>query len=197
MKKNFIKILLFTFMFIPMSVLAIGDISISPENITLEVGEEKLITITAYNVVGDAKIKSNDINVVTIDNDEWETGIIEEEQTIISEITIKGIGIGKTEIVLTLDAATFDSEDLSGEVRTVNVNVVEKTENNDDIINTDENVINNSEINNISNDLKEKDVSKIDVPSTGKTINYIIGICVALSGVIIFLLVVKLSKKNK
>lgn len=186
MKKFFVYLILIIILLIPITVLAEGNISVSPQSLNLEVGETKTFTITAYNVVGDAKIKSNDTNIVTLDNEEWETGIIEEEQTKVSEITIKGIAIGSTEIVLTLDAATFDSEDLSGQTRTLYVNVVEKVDN---------------ELENQTNDLEEntniEEAKQIDVPNTKKN-NYItIGLIILIIGIIIFTIIIIFSKKNK
>lgn len=191
-------VLLFLFMIIPFNVFAIGDITVSTDNIILEVGEKKTFTISAYNTIGDVTIESNNSSIAVVNPSEWETGTIEDGKTITGEITVTGNSVGTTSIKITLDAATFDSEELTGEVRTINVNVVEKTENingnNDD---KNEKLIKNSEKDEVNDDLKKTDISKIDVPSTGKNNSYIIGLIVIIVGIIASLIIIKVSKKNK
>lgn len=190
------SVLLFLFMIIPFNVFAIGDITVSTDKIILEVGEKKTFTISAYNTIGDVTIESNNSSIADVNPSEWETGTIEDGKTITGEITVTGNSVGTASIKITLDAATFDSEELTGEVRTINVNIVEKTEKNNDN-NDDENekLINNSEKDKINDDLKKIDISKKDVPSAGKNNNYIIGLIIIIVGIIASLIIIKVSKK--
>ena len=126
MKKNLFKLLIIMLLCIPFSVFAEGDITLNPTSLEIEVGESKVFTISAYNVVGDVTIEQTDPEVATVSQSEWTTGVTEEKETKTVDITVTGLKVGTTDIKLTLDAATFDVEDLTGQVRTLNVNVIEK-----------------------------------------------------------------------
>ena len=125
--KIYIKYLLFTILLIiPFNVFAEGNISVSPTSLTLEVGETKTFTISAYNTIGDVSIYSNNSSVASVGSSSWGTGMVDEKQTTTGTITVTGNSVGSATISLNIDAATFDDEDLSGQVRTVTVNVVAK-----------------------------------------------------------------------
>ena len=126
MRKAFKKIFLMLVLLSPLSVLAVGNISVSPASLSIEVGSSKTFTISAYNTVGDASISSSNPGVASVSTGYWSTGAIDELQTKNGSITVTGNSVGTATITLVIDAATFDSEDLSGQVRTVTVNVVAK-----------------------------------------------------------------------
>lgn len=115
---------------LPASVLAAGGVALSTVALTVEVGSTATFTVTATNVIGDATIVSSNVGVATVSAGEWGTGMVDEGQTKSGVITVTGVSEGNTVIVLTLDAATFDGEDLTGQTRTVTVNVVAKPEEN-------------------------------------------------------------------
>lgn len=264
------KLVLILLMLIPVGVLAKGDITVSPTSITLEIGEEKSFIISAYNTVGDVVITLNNTGVASINKNEWETGVVEEEQTKEDEVTVKGISVGKASIILTLDGATFDGEELTGQTRIVNINVIEKKEiiedkpvnnpddeiqnnilNNEDNINVSiiikdksNNLINNKEVTIydkndnliiegktddnglisiknitegeyyliINNEKIHFDVVKdnsdinintnfelpiIDVPSTGKGTYIIIGSIVVIVGLVVSIIIIRISRKSR
>ena len=125
MKKIF-TILTILMMF-PLSVFASGNITVSPSTIKVEVGSTKTITITAKNTIGDVSITSSNNSVAKVNVNEWGTGMVEEGQTKTGSIRVTGVSEGTATITFTIDAATFDSEDLSGQKRTVTVTVVPKS----------------------------------------------------------------------
>ena len=127
MKKNILKLLILVFLLIPLKILAAGDITVSPTSITIEEGSSKTITITANNAIGDVSIKSSNSKIAKVSTGEWKTGMVEANEKKTGKITIKGVSVGKTTIVFTLDAATFDGNDLSGKTRIVDVVVTKKT----------------------------------------------------------------------
>lgn len=127
MKKVLYSFVLTLFMLFPISVLAEGYISVSPSSLTIEQGSSKTFTISAYNTIGDVTIHSNNSGIASVNTNGWATGMVDEKQTKTGLITVKGISVGTTTITLVLDAATFDSEDLSGQTKTVTVNVIAKS----------------------------------------------------------------------
>ena len=126
MKKILCSLLLMAFTILPVNVFAAGYISVSPTTITVTEGSTKTITITAYNAIGDVRVKSNNTGVATVNPGSWTTGSIDSGITKKGTITVKGIKEGTTTITFTIDGATFDGGDLEGQVKTVNVNVIEK-----------------------------------------------------------------------
>ena len=126
MKKILFNILLALFVLFPVSVLADGYVSVSPSSLTIEQGSSKTFTITAYNAIGDVSIKSNNSGIASVSTGEWGTGMVEEKVTKTGSITVTGKSVGTTTITLTIDAATFDGDDLAGQSKTVTVNVVAK-----------------------------------------------------------------------
>ena len=126
MKKILFNILLALFVLFPVSVLADGYVSVSPSSLTIEQGSSKTFTITAYNAIGDVSIKSNNSGIASVSTGEWGTGMVEEKVTKTGSITVTGNSVGTTTITLTIDAATFDGDDLAGQTKTVTVNVVAK-----------------------------------------------------------------------
>jgi len=127
MKKIICSMLLALFVLFPVDVLADGYISVSPSSLTIEQGGSTTFTITAYNAIGDVSISSNNSDIASVSTGEWGTGMVDENQTKTGYITVTGNSVGTTTITLTIDAATFDGDDLAGETKTITVNVVEKT----------------------------------------------------------------------
>ena len=126
MKKILYSILISLMVIFPVSVSAEGYISVSPSSLTIEQGSSKTFKITAYNTIGDVAIKSNNNSIVSVNTGSWGTGMVGEKETKSGTITVTGNSIGSTTISLTLDAATFDGEDLAGQTKTITVNVVAK-----------------------------------------------------------------------
>ena len=166
MKKILKRLLLITiFMLFPAVVLASGNITASPSYLTVEVGSTKTFTITATNTIGDVAISSSNTNVATVNTSEWGTGMVDEGQTKSGTITVTGVSEGTATITLTLDAATFDSEDLSGQKRTISVTVIAKqapsTNNNTGTTNSTTNNNVNTTTNNKSNNNNLKEISAV------------------------------------
>lgn len=126
MKKILYSILLALFVLFPVSVLAEGYVSVSPSSLTIEQGSSKTFTITAYNTIGDVSIKSNNSGIASVSTGMWGTGMVDEKQTKTGTVTVTGNSIGTTTITLSIDAATFDGDDLAGQTKTITVNVVAK-----------------------------------------------------------------------
>lgn len=157
MKKKLTNLILVAvFMLFPVSVFASGNISASPSSLTIEVGSSKTFTITATNTIGDVSISSSNSGVARVSTGEWGTGMVDEGQTKSGTITVTGVSEGTATITLTLDAATFDGEDLAGQKRTVIVTVVAKptppsNDNNNNNNNNSNNNTNNNNSNNAAN----------------------------------------------
>lgn len=125
------KKLLYSFLLlliiIPNSVYAAGYISVSPSSLTIEEGSSKTFAITAYNTIGDVSIKSDNSSIASVNLGEWGTGMVDEAQTKTGYVTVSGNSVGKTTITMIIDAATFDGDDLSGQTKTITVNVIAKS----------------------------------------------------------------------
>lgn len=128
MKRILYNILLVMIMLLPISVFAEGYVSVSPGSLTIEQGSSKTFTISAYNTIGDVSISSSNSGVASISTNQWGTGMVEEKQTKTGTVTVTGVSVGTTTITIVIDAATFDEEDLSGQTKTITVNVVSKPE---------------------------------------------------------------------
>ena len=151
-------ILVAVFMLFPVSVFASGNISASPSSLSIEVGSSKTFTITATNTIGDVSISSSNTGVAKVSTGEWGTGMVDEGQTKSGTITVTGVSEGTATITLTLDAATFDGEDLAGQKRTVTVTVVAKPTqpSNNNNNNNNNNNSNNNTNNNTNNTANNK-----------------------------------------
>lgn len=156
MKKIIVKLVFVVTVFLPIKVMAAGNISISPSSLTIEEGSTKTITVSAYNTIGDVSISSSNPNVATTNVSSWGTGMVEEKITKKGTITITGKNVGSSTLTFSLDAATFDGEDLSGQKRTVQVTVIAK--------NVKPPVVDNRSKN---NNLKEISVSGYDLQKIG------------------------------
>lgn len=130
MKKILIKIIILLMFLIPNVVKAEGYISVSPTILTIEKDTSKTFTITAFNAIGDVAISSNNNDIAKVNMSEWSTGMVDEKATKTDSITVTGVSVGTTTITVVVDGATFDSEDLSGQTKTITVNVIAKTTNN-------------------------------------------------------------------
>ena len=126
--KRLLTYLIFVVVFclFPIKVFASGNITAAPSTLTIEVGSSKKFTITAKNAIGDVSIASSDSKIAKVSASEWGTGMVEEGKIKSGTITVTGVSEGTATITLTLDAATFDGEDLAGQKRTVKVTVVKK-----------------------------------------------------------------------
>lgn len=144
-------ILVAVFMLFPVSVFASGNISASPSSLSIEVGSSKTFTITATNTIGDVSISSSNTGVARVNTSEWGTGMVDEGQTKSGTITVTGVSEGTATITLTLDAATFDGEDLAGQRRTITVTVVPKSNPSNNNNNNNNNSNNNNSSNNSNN----------------------------------------------
>lgn len=126
MKKVIVSILFMTlFLMWPKEVFAVGGVSVSPNSLSMEVGDSKTFTITATNTIGDGTISSSDSSVATVSNSSWETGQIGSDQTVTRTITVAGVAAGTATITITVDAATFDEEPVTAS-QTIQVTVNKK-----------------------------------------------------------------------
>lgn len=154
MKKILYSIILALFVLFPVSVSAEGYVSASTSSLTIEQGTYKTFTITAYNTIGDVYINSNNSGVASVSTGMWGTGMVDEKQTKSGTVTVTGNSVGTTTITLSIDAATFDNEDLSGQTRTITVNVIPRTSsggNGGGYTPSNNNNVNNNSNNNNSN----------------------------------------------
>lgn len=107
-------------------VFAAGGVTVSPGALTIETGKTATFTITATNTIGDVSIFSSNVGVTTVNVASWGTGPVGAGETKSVTVTVTGRSAGAAMIsVKILDAATFDGEELGGQVRNVTVNVAE------------------------------------------------------------------------
>lgn len=126
MMKYFKNLLVLVVLLFPVGVFASGGINVSPTTLEIEVGSKKSFKISAYNSIGDVILTTSNSSVATISTSSWGTGMVDEKQTKSTNITVTGKRIGDATITLSIDAATFDGEDLSNQKRIIKVKVVEK-----------------------------------------------------------------------
>lgn len=131
MKKVLKKVLLTLLCIFPMKALAAGDVTVSPDTITIEKGKQETVIVYLYNIgEGGFTIFSNDFNVATTTlNASYSSGIGSSRgSTEQAEVYVTGENIGTTTLTLIVDEGTktFDDDDLTGLTRTVTVNVVDK-----------------------------------------------------------------------
>lgn len=118
MKKILISVIILV-MFYPVLISATGNIAVSSTNLTIEKGETATFKVTATNATGKVVMYSNDTSIASINkSSEWLD---------ISSVTVTVTGktVGTTTIYVDLyDAATYDSEELTG-TYSVKVTVIE------------------------------------------------------------------------
>lgn len=111
---------------VPLYAYAAGSITVSPSSVSVDNGNSASFKIKATNAAGKVTIKSNDTSIATVNkSSEWI-----ENQTI--TVTVKGTKIGSTKITITVDAATFDEEEIK-KTYTVNVNVTKPKSSNNNL----------------------------------------------------------------
>lgn len=127
MKKVLYSILFAILVLMPTRVFAAGYISPSTGSLSIQQGSSTSFSITAYNAIGDVTITSSNPSVATVSTSSWSTGMVGSGETKVGTVTVTGVGVGAATITLTVDGASFDDEDLSGQ-RTITVNVTAKPE---------------------------------------------------------------------
>lgn len=119
--KYFLLTLLTILYFLPISVNAKGNITVSTTNLNVIKGSTSSFTITANNSAGRIEISSSNPSVATVS----ESSIFLDMQS--NTITVKGNKVGTATIkVYASDVTTYDDEDLSGKTYQINVTVSEK-----------------------------------------------------------------------
>lgn len=126
--KNLKLILAFCLISMMITVNAAGDVIVSNNSITIKKGETQKFTITANNVAGVINIASDNTKIATVDKSQHFFDTIDSaSNTEKLDITISGLEVGTSKIVVSLtDVATYDEEELNGE-RTITVNVVDSS----------------------------------------------------------------------
>lgn len=150
--KYLITLVLITLCIIPKSVLATGNISVSTSNINITKGNTGSFAITADNAAGRVDISSANSSVASVSA----SSIFLDMQS--ETITVTGNSVGTTTIkVLVSDGTTYDDEDITGKLYTINITVVEPSSNNKP------NVNNNSNVNNNNNKSKNNKIKELTV----------------------------------
>lgn len=124
MKKKYLIILLLTMILMPFKVFAAGGFGVSATSISMYPGESKTITISTNNAVGKLNISSSNGGVASVS-----TGsIFIQNPGSSGSITIAGnsVGTATISVVASDNFATMDEEILSGQTKTITVNVVAK-----------------------------------------------------------------------
>jgi len=150
--KYLITLILIILCIFPKSVLAVGNISVSTSNVNLIKGSTGSFTITADNAAGRVDISSANSSVASVSA----SSIFLDMQS--ETITVTGNSVGTTTIkVLVSDGTTYDDEDITGKLYTINITVVEPSSNNKP------NVNNNLNVNNNNNKSKNNKIKELTV----------------------------------
>lgn len=124
MKRKYLLVLLLAIALIPFKVCASGGFSVSNSSISMYPGETKTITITSNNAVGKLNISSSNSGVASVGpgsifiQNPGSTGSI--------TITSNSVGTATISVVASNNFATMDEEILTGQTRTITVNVIAK-----------------------------------------------------------------------
>ena len=159
MKKKHI-ILSLMLLLIPLNVFAAGGFSVSPGSISMYPGESKTITITSNNSVGKLNVSSSNSGVAGVSPGSIFVQTPGSSVTI--TVTANAVGTSTISVVASENYATMEEEYLTGQTKTVTVNVVEKpappannsgnnTNNNNTNNNSSSNQSNNQTNNKINN----------------------------------------------
>ena len=147
MKKFSLIIFLISLFILCPRVYAAGGFGVSTGSVTLHPGQSTTISISSNNAVGKLDISSSNSSVASVS-----TGSVFIQTPGSSQsftITAKTIGTSIVSVVASSNFATMDEEKLTGQTRSITVNVVENTpSNNGSSSNSDNNVSNNSNSNN-------------------------------------------------
>lgn len=174
MKKTIKLFLIITILILPTNVFSRGSITVSPSNITVEVGTSKIITIAYFNTIGEAQISSKNPSIATISKTDSNSGIVDAEDTKNDSVYVTGKSVGTTSINFICTGATFDEESINNQVRTVNVTVVPKSNTKTYIPsssnNNTSNLSNNCELQNLS--VEGHKIEKKDVNNYKLTVSY-------------------------
>jgi len=150
--KYLITLILIILCIFPKSVLAVGNISVSTSNVNLIKGSTGSFTITADNAAGRVDISSANSSVASVSA----SSVFLDMQS--ETITVTGNSVGTTTIkVLVSDGTTYDDEDITGKLYTINITVVEPSSNNKP------NVNNNLNVNNNNNKSKNNKIKELTV----------------------------------
>lgn len=145
--KKLIKMLLFILILFPVKILAAGGFNVSSSNITMYVGETKSITVSASNSAGRLDISSSS-SATSISS----SSIFLDNDSVSISITGNSIGSSIIKVVASSNFATYDEEILSGQTKTITVNVIARqTSSNNNNSGNNSNNNNNSNSNNNNN----------------------------------------------
>lgn len=100
------------------SAFAAGGMSVSTGSLSLKPGESTSFTVTASNCAGAFSVSSSDSSVASVSVDKQ---FLDNDSATVT-VTAKGNGSATISIRAT-DMATMDEEDITGQIRTVSVNV--------------------------------------------------------------------------
>lgn len=125
MKKFIYSFLIVAFLLLPTKVFAAGYINPSTNSLSIQQGSTASFNIVAFNAIGDVTIASNNPGIASVSSGSWSTGMVGDGQTLSGTVVVTGVGVGSTQIVLTVDGANFEGQSVSG-TRVINVTVTEK-----------------------------------------------------------------------
>lgn len=166
--KKLIKMLLFILILFPIKILAAGGFNVSSSNITMYVGETKSITVSASNSAGRLDISSSS-SAASISS----SSIFLDNDSVSISITGNSIGSSIIKVVASSNFATYDEEILSGQTKTITVNVIARqtSSNNNNSGNNSNNNNNSSNNGNKQNNIKTTTVDNLSKNNNLKEIS--------------------------
>ena len=103
---------------LPMNAFAAGGMAVSTGSLSLEPGKSATFTVSASNAAGQISVSSSNPSVATASvSTDW-------LDCSSATVTVNAVGAGSATITVTaVDMATLDEEDISGQARSVSINV--------------------------------------------------------------------------
>lgn len=120
--RNILFIIAISIIIYPLMPKAAGYMSVSPSSLSIEEGSTATFTITVFNAIGDGSIVSNNPSVATVSTGTWDTGMVGDNETRTTTVTVTGISEGSTTISVNVrDSSIFDGGTLVAQTVFVNV----------------------------------------------------------------------------
>ena len=120
--RNILFIIAISIIIYPLMPKAAGYMSVSPSSLSIEEGSTATFTITVFNAIGDGSIVSNNPSVATVSTGTWDTGMVGDNETRTTTVTVTGISEGSTTISVNVrDSSIFDGGTLTAQSVFVNV----------------------------------------------------------------------------
>ena len=91
MKKKILLLFILALFFIPMVAHAQGGISVNTGSLSMEKGQSRSFTVTAYNMIGDISVSTMNGIVASVSPNSFSTGMVGDHESKSFTVTVTGI----------------------------------------------------------------------------------------------------------